>query len=157
MNHSHTFHVYNLRLWYGFLLLLTTIIAILMITAFLHQFSDTKRNPWVVMYWQCPTNDSCNSSICSCLPCNYVTKPFGILMRVIKSQRVFMSRPIFLRKNASKYLQISTLINWDWVFGDVSTQSFLIPAVTMRNRRKARRKCFKYIFENPLINLLAPW
>ena len=26
--------------------------------------------------------------IAACLPCNYVTKPFGILQRVIKSQRV---------------------------------------------------------------------
>ena len=25
-----------------------------------------------------------------CLPCNYVTKPFGILQRVIQSQRVYI-------------------------------------------------------------------
>ena len=37
----------------------------------------------------CPTNNSYNISVQSCcLPSNYVTKPFGILQRVIKSQRV---------------------------------------------------------------------
>ena len=44
-----------------------------------------------VVYSHCPTNDSYN--ICThscCLPCNYVTKPFGILQRVIKSQRVYI-------------------------------------------------------------------
>ena len=45
-----------------------------------------------VVYSHCPTNDSYNNSIHSCcLPCNYVTKPFGILQRVIKSQRVCIS------------------------------------------------------------------
>ena len=45
-----------------------------------------------VVYSLCPTNDSCNNSIHSCcLPCNYVTKPFGILQRAIKSQRVHIS------------------------------------------------------------------
>ena len=40
----------------------------------------------------CPTNDSCNKYVHSCcLPCNYVTKPFGILQRVIKSQKVCIS------------------------------------------------------------------
>ena len=43
-----------------------------------------------VVYSHCPTNDSYNISIHSCLPCNYVTKPFGILQRVIKSQRVYI-------------------------------------------------------------------
>ena len=39
----------------------------------------------------CPTNDLYNICIQSCcLPCNYVTKPFGILQRVIKSQRVYI-------------------------------------------------------------------
>ena len=39
----------------------------------------------------CPTNDSYNICIHSfCLPCNYVTKPFGILQRVIKIQRVYI-------------------------------------------------------------------
>ena len=43
-----------------------------------------------VVYSHCPTNDSYNNSIHSCcLP--YVTKPFGILQRVIKSQRVHIS------------------------------------------------------------------
>ena len=38
-----------------------------------------------------PTNDSYSICIHSCcLPCNYVTKPFGILQRVIKSQRVYI-------------------------------------------------------------------
>ena len=45
-----------------------------------------------VAYSHCPTNDSYNNSIRSCcLPCNYVTKPFGILQRVIKIQRVHIS------------------------------------------------------------------
>ena len=44
-----------------------------------------------VVYSHCPTNDSYNKCIhCCCLPCNYVTKPFGILQRVIKSQRVYI-------------------------------------------------------------------
>ena len=45
-----------------------------------------------VVYSHYPTNDSYNNSIHSCcLPCNYVTKPFGILQMVIKSQRVHIS------------------------------------------------------------------
>ena len=45
-----------------------------------------------VVYSHCPTNDSYNNSIPSCcLPCNYVTKPFGILQRAIKSHRVHIS------------------------------------------------------------------
>ena len=45
-----------------------------------------------VVYSHCPTNDSYNSSIHSCcLPYYDVTKPFGILQRVIKSQRVHIS------------------------------------------------------------------
>ena len=44
-----------------------------------------------VVYSHCPTNDSYNICIHSCcLPCNYVTKSFGILQRVIKSQRVYI-------------------------------------------------------------------
>ena len=39
----------------------------------------------------CPTNDSYKICIQSCcLPCSYVTKPFGILQTVIKSQRVYI-------------------------------------------------------------------
>ena len=45
-----------------------------------------------VVYSHCPTNDSYNICIHSCcLSCNYVTKPFGILQRVIKRQRVHIS------------------------------------------------------------------
>ena len=41
------------------------------------------------VYWHCPINDSYNKCIYSCcLLCNYVTKPFGILQRVVKSQKV---------------------------------------------------------------------
>ena len=44
-----------------------------------------------VVYSHCLTNDSYNICIHSCcLPCNYVTEPFGILQRVIKSQRVYI-------------------------------------------------------------------
>ena len=52
--------------------------------------------PWqeplgCVVYSYRSTNDSCNICIHSCcLPYNYVTKPFGILQRVIKSQRVYI-------------------------------------------------------------------
>ena len=45
-----------------------------------------------VVYSHCPTNDSCSK--CKhrcCLTCNYVTKPFGILKRVIKSEKVCIS------------------------------------------------------------------
>ena len=45
-----------------------------------------------VVYPHCPTNDSYDNSTHSCcLPCNYVTKPFGILQRVIY-QRVICQR-----------------------------------------------------------------
>ena len=44
-----------------------------------------------VAYSYCPTNDSYNICIHSCcLPCNYVTKPFGIMQRVIKSPKVYI-------------------------------------------------------------------
>ena len=44
-----------------------------------------------VVYSHCLINDKYNICIHSCcLPCNYVTKPFGILQRVIKSQRVYI-------------------------------------------------------------------
>ena len=61
-----------------------------------------------VVYSHCPTNDSCNKyihSCCCCLPCNYVAKPFGILQRIIQSQKVCMlfghskSRSIFSQKS----------------------------------------------------------
>ena len=45
-----------------------------------------------IVYSHYPTNDSYNKCIHSCcLPCNDVTKPFGILQRVIKSQKVCIS------------------------------------------------------------------
>ena len=45
-----------------------------------------------VVYSHCPTNDSYNICIHSCcLPCNYVTKLFGILQRVIKRQSMCIS------------------------------------------------------------------
>ena len=45
-----------------------------------------------VVYSHCPTKDSYNKCIhSSCLPWDYVIKPFGILQRVIKSQRVLTS------------------------------------------------------------------
>ena len=53
---------------------------------------------WVV-YSHCPTNDSYKNSINSCcLPCNYVTEPFSILKRVIKSQRVYISEKSLSKK-----------------------------------------------------------
>ena len=54
-----------------------------------------------VLYSYCPTNDSYNKCIRSCcLPCNYVTKPFGILQRAIKNQMVRIS----VGKSKSRYL-----------------------------------------------------
>ena len=54
----------------------------------------------------CPTNDSYNKRMHRCcLPCNYLTKPLGILLRVIKSQMVLTafdhskSRYLFSQKN----------------------------------------------------------
>ena len=47
-----------------------------------------------VVYSHCPINDSYNNGIHSCLPCNYITKPFGILQRLINSQRVHMSEAL---------------------------------------------------------------
>ena len=44
-----------------------------------------------VVYSYCPTNDSYNKCIHCCLPCNYFTKSFGILQRIIKSQKAFIS------------------------------------------------------------------
>ena len=45
-----------------------------------------------VVYSHCATNDSYNICIHGCcLLYNYVIKPFGILQRVIKNQRVLMS------------------------------------------------------------------
>ena len=41
-----------------------------------------------VVYSHCPTNDSYNKCIYSCcLSCNYVTRPFSILQRIIKNKR----------------------------------------------------------------------
>ena len=49
----------------------------------------------------CPTNDSYNKCIHSCcLPGNYITKPFGILQRVIKSQKACIS----VEHSKSRYL-----------------------------------------------------
>ena len=57
----------------------------------LHQQHDTKRNSWVVLYTHIAQLMTHTTYIHSCcLPCNYVTKPFGILQRVIKSQRVYI-------------------------------------------------------------------
>ena len=53
-----------------------------------------------VAYSHCPTNDSYNKCIHSCLLCNYVTKPFGILQWVLKSQNVCLS----VRHSKSWYL-----------------------------------------------------
>ena len=57
-----------------------------------------------VVYSHCPINDSYNNSIHSCLPCNYVTKPFGILQRVIKSQRVHISEKSSFRSQDIHFL-----------------------------------------------------
>ena len=57
-----------------------------------------------VVYSHCPTNDSYNRSIHSyCLPCNYVTKPFGILQILIKSQRVYILERSLSKKRLVKF------------------------------------------------------
>ena len=40
---------------------------------FSYQKTDTKRNPWVAIYSHYPINGPYNSSISSCLPCNFVS------------------------------------------------------------------------------------
>ena len=46
-----------------------------------------------VVHSHCPNNDSYKKCIhiCCCLPYNYITKPFGILQRIIKIQKVCIS------------------------------------------------------------------
>ena len=57
----------------------------------LYHEHDTKRNPWVVFYTHIAQLMTHTTYVHSCcLPCNYVTKPFGILQTVIKSQRVYL-------------------------------------------------------------------
>ena len=66
---------------------------ITVVISFLRQQTDNKRNSWVVLYThiaQLMTHTTIVIHSC-CLSCNYVTKPFGILQRVIKSQRVHIS------------------------------------------------------------------
>ena len=54
-----------------------------------------------------PTNDSYRKCIhCCCLPCNYVTQPFGILQRVIKSQSACLSEK-FVAKVTYMFLNIN--------------------------------------------------
>ena len=63
-----------------------------------------------VVYSHCGTNDSYHKyihSCCCCLLCNYVTRPFGIFQRIIKSQKVCMS----FEKSKSWYL-FSQQILW---------------------------------------------
>ena len=58
-----------------------------------------------VVYSHCPTNGSYSKCIHGgFLPCNYVTKPFGILQRVIKSQRVLISPYIWVQQKPISYL-----------------------------------------------------
>ena len=57
-----------------------------------HQLSDTKRDPWVILYTSiAQLMIHTTVVICSCLPCNYVTQLFGILQRLIKIHRVPIS------------------------------------------------------------------
>ena len=52
-----------------------------------------------------PTNDSYNKCIHGwCLPCHYVTMPFGILQRVIKTQRVLISPYIWTQQKSISLL-----------------------------------------------------
>ena len=72
-----------------------------------------------VAYSHCPTNNSCNKCIlcCSCLLCNYATKPFGILQRVSKRQKVCISfghrksRYLFSQKRLSIWGNVLMLQN----------------------------------------------
>ena len=78
---------------------------------------NNSNKPFVSTHWQqkeplgcavyshCRTNDSYNNSVHSCcLLCNYVTKPFDILQRVIKSQRVHISERSLSKKSLVKFL-----------------------------------------------------
>ena len=57
------------------------------------------------VYSHCPTNDLYNKFIHGCcLPSNYVAKPFGILQRVIKIQRVLVSPFIWTQQNSISFL-----------------------------------------------------
>ena len=58
-----------------------------------------------VVYSHCPTNDSYNKCMLSCyLPYNHVIKPFGILQRVVKSQKVLMSSYIWKQQKKISFL-----------------------------------------------------
>ena len=75
-----------------------------------------------VVYSHCPTNASYSKCIHgSFLPCNYVTKPFVILQRVIKSQRVLISpyiwtqqkpKSLYLTFQKNLWLNFQTILNF---------------------------------------------
>ena len=58
-----------------------------------------------VVYSHCPTNDSYNKCMLSCyLPYSHVIKPFGILQRVVKSQKVLISSYIWKQQKKISFL-----------------------------------------------------
>ena len=62
------------------------------------------------VYSHCPINDSCNSFIQGgrCLHYSYVTKPFGILQGVIKSQKLIHSKSWYFFSQKSLWLSFQT-------------------------------------------------
>ena len=66
-------------------------------TTFWYHSNDTKGNPWVMLCWHCPINDSSG--------CLHITvtlqlcyKPLGILQGVTKTQKVHISSHDVLQK-----------------------------------------------------------
>ena len=108
-----------------------------------------QKNPLgCAIYFHCPTNDSYNKCIHSCcLPCNYVTKPFGILNRVIRDEKVLISSYIW--KKTKVY--IFTL--WK-ICGQILRLAFefsrlaflLCPYQVMSPHFKLHKETFSYFF-----------
>ena len=99
------------------------------------------------VYSHCPTNDSYNICIHSCcLPCNYVTKPFGIFQRVIKSQRVYIyhldsakADTLSLRKvSAAKFSEIFKLLKFSGLMKRYKNSDHT-------NVQFSRKKCFFFV------------
>ena len=64
-----------------------------------------KQHLCCVVYSHCPTNDSYNKDTHGCcLPCSYATKSFGILQKVIKSQRVLISPYVWTQQKSLFFL-----------------------------------------------------
>ena len=79
------------------------------------QLNDNKRNSWVKLFTHIARlmTGVYNKRIhICCLPCNYVTKSFGILQRLIKSQKVLTlfehSKSRYLSSQKNLWLNFQT-------------------------------------------------